>query len=149
VPDVNDDPEHLAATLTRLESVTEVWGLAESRLHSGDASFVADLGVALWRRYGTDAASPWQYRSVFDRVLRLLTLTPGAIEPAVRLMSVVSDRRKVQYAASLLASAHAVAGLGLVFDAGGSEELRAFLTQELALRGAEVRHRWADSTLVL
>lgn len=32
-----------------------------------------------------------------------------------------------------------------MFDAGGSEELRACLTQELVLRGAEVRHPWAGS----
>ncbi len=143
---MNDDAKHLAATLTRLENVTGVWDLAESRLRAGDASFVADLGIALWRKYGTDAAPPWQYRSVFDRTLRLLTLTPGTVDHAVRLISVVPDRRKIQYAASLLASAHTIAELGLVFDAGGSEELRACLTQELVLRGAEVRHRWAVST---
>ncbi|MFI5931900.1 DUF6183 family protein [Actinoplanes sp. NPDC051494] len=62
------------------------------------------------------------------------------------MASVLPDRRKIQYAASLLASAHTVAELDRVFDAGGSEELRACLTQELVLRGTEVRHRWAVST---
>jgi hypothetical protein len=142
---VNGDPGHLAATLTQLENVTGVWDLIESRLRAGDANFVVDLGIALWRRYGTDAVPPWQFRSVFDRTLRLLTLTSGTIEHAVRLISVVPDRRKIRYAASLLASAHTVAELGLVFDAGRSEELRACLTQELVLRGVEVRHPWAVS----
>lgn len=60
---MNDDPSHLAATLTQLDNVAGVLGLAESRLGAGDASFVEDLGIALWRRYGTDAAPPWQSRS--------------------------------------------------------------------------------------
>ncbi|MFI5841428.1 DUF6183 family protein [Catenuloplanes sp. NPDC051500] len=142
---MKDDPGHLAATVAQLENVTGVRDLMERRLGEGDARFVADLGIALWVRYGTDATAPWQYRSIFDRALRLLALTRGTIEHAIRLIAVVPDRRTVRYAASLLASAHTVAELDLVFDAGGPEELRACLTQELVLRGSVVRHRWAVS----
>ncbi|MFV2028166.1 DUF6183 family protein, partial [Micromonospora sp. LOL_028] len=133
------------AGLAGLGDVTAVLALAERRLRTGDASFVADLGIAVWRSYGGDTTVPWQHRSVFDRTLRLLTLTPGAIDQAVRLIAVVQDRRQIRYAASLLASAHTAADLAAVFDADGSEELRACLLQELVLRGAEVHHRWVVS----
>ncbi|GIJ22358.1 DUF6183 family protein [Micromonospora lutea] len=126
--------------------MTRIHELAERRLGAGDASFVADLGIALWHRYAAEAVSPWQFRSVFDRVLRLLTLTPGVTDQAVRLVGGVQDRRTTRYAASLLASAHGTTDLGVVFDAGRSEELRACLLQELVLRGAEVRHPWATSS---
>jgi len=142
---VNDDPRRIVAGLAELDEVTGVWELAEQRLQAGDTRFVTDLGIAAWRRYGGDPTTPWQYRNVFDRTLRLLTLTPGATDQAVRLIAVVQDRRLIRYAASLLASAHTVADLGVVFDAGGSEELRACLLQELVLRGAEVHHPWAVS----
>ncbi|MFY1652526.1 DUF6183 family protein [Solwaraspora sp. WMMB762] len=142
---MDDDPRSIVAGLAELGDVTAVLALAEKRLRAGDASFVADLGIAVWRRYGGDTTAPWQYRSVFDRTLRLLALTPGVIDQAVRLISVVQDRHQVRYAASLLASAHTVADLGVVFDADGSEELRACLLQELVLRGADVHHPWAVS----
>ncbi|MGC5051212.1 DUF6183 family protein [Micromonospora sp. DT48] len=143
---MDEDPRDIAATVTELHDVTRVHELAERRLGAGDARFVADLGIALWRRYAGQAVSPWQYRSVFDSVLRLLTLTPGVVDQAARLVSVVQDRHTTRYAASLLASAHSPADLGVVFDAGRSEELRACVLQELVLRGAEVRHRWATSS---
>ncbi|MFV2020537.1 DUF6183 family protein [Micromonospora sp. LOL_023] len=142
---MDDDPRSIVAGLAELGEVTGIWELAEQRLQAGDARFVTDLGIAAWRRYGGDPTTPWQYRNVFDRTLRLLTQTPGATDQAVRLISVVQDRRQVRYAASLLASAHSVADLGGVFDTGRSEELRACLLQELVLRGAEVHHRWVVS----
>ncbi|MFV2126745.1 DUF6183 family protein [Micromonospora sp. LOL_013] len=142
---MDDDPRSMVAGLAGLGDVTAVLALAERRLRTGDASFVADLGIAVWRSYGGDTTVPWQHRSVFDRTLRLLTLTPGAIDQAVRLIAVVQDRRQIRYAASLLASAHTAADLAAVFDADGSEELRACLLQELVLRGAEVHHRWVVS----
>jgi len=142
---VDDDPQSIVAGLAELGDVTGVWELAEQRLQAGDARFVTDLGVAIWREYGGDPTTPWQYRSVFDRTLRLLTLTPGVIDQAVRLIAVAQDRRQIRYAASLLASAHSVADLAVVFDAGGSEELRVCLLQELVLRGAEVHHPWVVS----
>ncbi|MFV2009405.1 DUF6183 family protein [Micromonospora sp. LOL_027] len=142
---MDDDPRSIVAGLAESGDVTGVKEFAEKHLQAGDARFVADLGIAMWRRFGGDTTAPWQYRSVFNRTLRLLTLTPGVTDQAVRLISVVQDRRQVRYAASLLASAHTVTDLGVVFDAGRSEELRACLLQELVLRGAKVHHRWAES----
>ncbi|MBU2664656.1 hypothetical protein KOI35_14225 [Actinoplanes bogorensis] len=126
-----DDPETIAAGIARLDDVTGVWAVADQ----GDADFVADLGLALWHVHGSDPSPPWQYRSVFDRVLRLLTLTPGPIDPAVRLLSVTIDRRQARYVASLLASAHSAASLQAFDD---MPELWACLRQELVLRGQPV-----------
>ena len=142
---MNDDPQAIAVRLVGMENVTGVWEIAERRLEAGDATFVADLGIALWQQYGNDPAPPWQYRSAFDRMLRLLTLTPGTIEQALRLISVTIDRRRTRYAASLLASAHPAADPATVFSGDASDELRVCLLHELALRGTEVQHRWATS----
>jgi hypothetical protein len=142
---MNDDPGTIAVRLVESESVTGVWELAERRLAAGDAAFVADLGVALWQQYGSDPSPPWQYGSAFDRILRLLALTPGMIEPAVRLISITMDRRLTRYAASLLASAHPAVELERVFDGVASDELRVCVLQELLLRGTDVHHRWVTS----
>lgn len=143
---MGDSLQKIVDGLVRLESVTGIWEIADRRLAAGDPAFVADLGVALWHRYGNDPAPPWQYGSAFDHMLRLLTLTPGTIQPALRLMSVTIGRRQARYAASLLASAHPAAGLEAVFSGNASEELRACLLQELVLRGADVHHRWTTSS---
>ncbi|MFG1994247.1 DUF6183 family protein [Actinoplanes sp. NPDC048988] len=135
---MNEDPPAIAAGLTELDDVTGVWAVADRRLAAGDAAFVADLGIAVWRRHGQDTPPPWQYRSVFDRTLRLLSLNPGTLDQALRLIRVTAARRQTRYAASLLASAHSAGTLLPAVDAHGSEELRACVRQELILRGAEV-----------
>lgn len=140
-----NDVRDIVATLPGLKSVAGVWETLDRRLADGDADFVADLGIAVWERYGSDATPPWQYDGVFDRAIRLLTMTPGALGPALRLLSVTGNQRRSRYAASLLASAQPAADLESVFGGDASEELRACLLHELALRGSEVRHRWATS----
>jgi hypothetical protein len=144
VVQVDDDPEAIAHRIAAMDSVTGVWALAEQRLEAGDPAFVADLGIALWQQYGTDPAPPWQYRSVLDRMLRLLALTPGAVEQALRLIAVTQDQRRTRYAAALLASAHTASALA-VFDGDATDELRACLLHELVLRGAEIQHPWVAS----
>jgi hypothetical protein len=140
-----NDPQGIAADLVRMQDVTEVQQEAAARLGAGDAAWVADLGIAVWQRYGRQPAPPWQYRSVAGHLLRLLTLTPGAVEQALRLISATADRRGARQAASLLASAHSTADLTRVFSAGATEELRACLLQEMILRGAQVDHEWTAS----
>jgi hypothetical protein len=133
----DDDPRALAAGLAGRDDVTGLWEIAERHLHAGDAAFVADLGIAMWRRHGKDTSPPWQFRSAFDRMLRLLTLTPGTLDQALRLIAVSPDRRRARYAASLLASAHSAAELEIVLRGSAAQELRACLAHELVLRGAE------------
>ncbi|MDG4826945.1 DUF6183 family protein [Asanoa sp. WMMD1127] len=140
-----DDPRAIARRLPGVADVTGLWAIAERRLAAGDATFVTDLGIALWQRYGNEPEPPWQYRSLFDHVLRLLALTPGPVEHALRLISVAVDRRQVRYAASLLASAHSAAELRAVFDGPAPEELRACVLHEMVLRGDDVTHRWTES----
>ena len=137
--------------------VTWVWELAERRLAEGDASFLADLGIALTERYGFEPAPVWQYRSVFDRLLRLLVTRPSRenVEQALRLAAVGSDRKRARYVASLLAAGQAPQDLSVVFSggssrAGASEELRACLVHELVLRGVSAEETpgiagWASS----
>ncbi|MFF5480929.1 DUF6183 family protein [Streptomyces sp. NPDC012935] len=143
-----------------MKSVAKVWDEAEQRLAEGDAAFLADLGKALAKQYGSAVPQMWQYRSVFDRVLRLLTTTPGVghIEHAVRLVASATSvaPKQARYAASLLASGQDPDQLGTVFVGGsarvsGVEELRACLLQELILRGLQVSAlpdiaRWAGSS---
>lgn len=156
-------PDRIAKIVTRLprmKSVTKVWDEAEQRLAEGDAAFVAELGIALVKQYGSAVPSLWQYRSVFDRLLRLLTTTPGTghVEHALRLVASATSVApwQARCAASLLASGQDPSHLLTVF-AGGSareskaEELRACLLQELVLRGVQVNTlpdiaRWADSS---
>ncbi|MEV0265437.1 DUF6183 family protein [Streptomyces sp. NPDC050617] len=166
---MSDRIQKIVARLPDLKNVTEVWNTAESRLAEGDAAFVADLGIALANRYGSRAAEVWQYGSVFDRLLRLLTTTPGQghVEQALRLLSAAgarpasgsgsgsAKRKPARYAASLLAAGQAPENLTVVFAggssrAGASEELRSCLVHELVLRGVALGdlpeiERWATS----
>lgn len=140
--------------LPGLKSVTNIWKVAERRLAQGDASFLADLGIALAGTYGSDSRPIWQYGSVFDHLLRLLATTPGPgnVPQALRLVSSAqtADRKLDRYAASLLASSHPAEELAYAFTGHASEELRACLVHELVLRGADVTETpgiagWATS----
>ncbi|MFE5597359.1 DUF6183 family protein [Streptomyces sp. NPDC056549] len=157
---MSDRIQKIVTQLPNLKSVTKVWDAAEHSLAKGDAAFVADLGIALANRYGSSAAEVWQYWSVLDRLLRLLTTTPGQehVEQALRLLSAAgSTKRKLaRYAASLLAAGQAPENLIAVFAgrssrAGASEELRMCLVHELVLRGVTIEkapeiERWATSS---
>ncbi|MGW2834990.1 DUF6183 family protein [Streptomyces sp. NPDC001286] len=141
---MSDPIQEIVKRLPDLESVTEVWDTAERRVEQGDIAFVADLGIAVVRRYGSSVAQNWQCRSVFDHLLRLLTTTPGQehVEQSVRLVSAAApDNPKLaRYAASFLAESQAPQDLTWVFTEGGAragapEELRCCLVQELVLRG--------------
>ncbi|WP_426504982.1 DUF6183 family protein [Dactylosporangium sp. McL0621] len=142
---MENDPDAIAAGIAGQENVTELWHLADRRVAAGDAAFVVDLGIALWRRYGgEDVRAPWQYRSIFDRVVRLLALSPGTVADAVRLMHAVGAGRTVRFAAALLASGHGTADdLGAALGAGAPAELRACLVHELVLRGVAADVGWA------
>lgn len=140
---MDESPQALADRIAGMPSTTEVWEIADRRVQSGDAAFGSALGIALWQRYGQQPAPPWQYRSAFDRVLRLLALQAGTIDEALRLISVAVQGRGIRYAASLLASSHTAAELAAVFDGDVSDELRACVLHELVLRGTAVDHRWA------
>ncbi|SNT63390.1 hypothetical protein SAMN05421812_11583 [Asanoa hainanensis] len=120
--------------LPRLERVTEVWEMSERRLADGDAEFLADLGIALTQRYGQDRKTVWQYRAVFDHLVRLLTTTPGPanVEQVLRLV----DGVRAPYLASLLAAGQSPRDLAAALANGGpGEELRVCLVHELVLRG--------------
>lgn len=156
---MSDRIQKIVMRLPDLKSVTEVWDMAERRLGQGDVAFVADLGIALADRYGSSAGQVWQYRSVFDRLLRLLTTTSGQeqVEQTLRLVAAASpgNRKLARYAASLLADGQTPQDLSFVFAGGSSraaasEELRACLVHELALRGVTVAESpateaWATS----
>ncbi|WP_121745067.1 DUF6183 family protein [Streptomyces sp. E2N166] len=157
---MSDRIQKIVTRLPDLKSVTQVWDMAERRLDQGDAAFVADLGIALADRYGSSAAQVWQYRSVFDRLLRLLTTTAGRehVEQALRLVSAASpsNRKLVRYAASLFAEGQTAKDLAIPFVGGSSraaasEELRACLVHELVLRGVTIAESsaieaWATSS---
>jgi len=124
-----------------------VFELAERKLAAGDADWVARLGIAVARERTSSGDHLWQYRSVGDYVLRLLTLAPGRdnVEQALRLIATASpaDRRRQRYAASLLAAGQSPADLVVAFAGGASsggapEELRACLVHELVLRGTAI-----------
>ncbi|MFI2242307.1 DUF6183 family protein [Streptomyces chrestomyceticus] len=156
---MKSDIGEIVAKLPGMKDVGETVKLAERRLEAGDAAFVADLGIALSKRYGGQGGRMWQYRSLFDGILRLLTLTPGRenIEQGLRLVAamVPAARDHSRYAASLLASSHPPQDLEVAFTGGlsharASEELRACLVHELVLRGVNVTGmpglaRWAAS----
>ncbi|MFE7398515.1 DUF6183 family protein [Streptomyces sp. NPDC057557] len=135
-----DQIQKIVTELPDLENVTGVWAVADDRLARGDAAFLADLGIALAGAYGSDAG--WQYRSVFDYLLRLLATTsgPGNVAQALRLVSSLeaADKRLDRYAASLLASSQPPEELAVAFTGSATEELRACLVHELVLRGAHV-----------
>ena len=155
-----DQVEQILATLPELTNLSGVWEMLDRRSAAGDAAFLAELGIALDERYGSTADQVRQYRSVFDHLLRLLTITPGQknIEQALRLVSAAGSggRRRDRYVASLLASAHPPKDLAVVFAGGGArgdalEELRACLVHEMVLRGVAVTKArriapWASSS---
>ncbi|MFI5888514.1 DUF6183 family protein [Actinoplanes sp. NPDC051513] len=139
---MNDDPVRIAASLDQLDDVREVWDLAEAKMAAGQESFVADLGIAVWGRYGSAPVRPWQSRSVYERLLRLLALTAGAqyITQAVRMVTATDDATLRRQAASLLSAGQSSWGLAALFsDGDADEELCACLVQELVLRGVEVQ----------
>ncbi|MFI8300946.1 DUF6183 family protein [Streptomyces nigra] len=158
---MSDRIQKIVTHLPDLKSVSEVCDTAEHRLAQGDATFVADLGIALAERYGSSATPIWQYRSVSNHLLRLLAMTPGPenVEQALRLLRAASrgNRKVARHAASLLADGQAAKDLGIVFAGGSSraaaaasEEFRACLLQELLLRNVTIAelsaiHAWATS----
>ncbi|MGI5239951.1 DUF6183 family protein [Dactylosporangium sp. CA-139066] len=139
---MQDDPEALIDGLAERENVTALWELADRRVAGGDGAFVAGLGIALWRRYGGQPYPPWQYRSIFDRVVRLLALSPGTVADAVRLLAVVGEGRPLRFSAALLASGHGAGQLQPALGAAAPNELRACLLHELVLRGSDVEPGW-------
>jgi hypothetical protein len=154
-----DRIQQIVATLPELTDVNGVSEEAERRLAKGDTGFVAELGIALAERSGSAAGQVWQYRGVFDHLLRLLAITPGRknVEQALRLVAAARSggRDMDRYAASLLASAQRPKDLAVVFaegnaPGGAAEELRACLVHEMVLRGVAVTKvrgiaRWASS----
>ncbi|MFB8414234.1 DUF6183 family protein [Streptomyces albidoflavus] len=150
---MNERIQEIVAGLPELKDVTGVWAVADERVARGDASFAADLGVALARAYG-HAEPLWQYRSLFDHLLRLLATTagPGNVAEALRLASApeTAGRERDRCTASLLASCRRPEELAVAFSGHASEELRACLVHELVLRGVAVDEepgiaRWAMS----
>ncbi|MGY4740553.1 DUF6183 family protein [Streptomyces sp. ATMOS53] len=150
-----DRIQKIVTELPRLKSVTDVWKVADRRLAQGDAAFIADLGIALAGAYGSEPRPIWQYGSVFDHLLRLLTTNPGPgnVVQALRLVSSpeVAHRKLDHYTASLLASSHPAEELAAAFTGNASEELRACLVHELVLRGVAVTETpgiagWATSS---
>ncbi|MFB7588250.1 DUF6183 family protein [Streptomyces sp. NPDC056169] len=149
-----DRIQKIVTKLPGLKSVTDVWKMADRHLARGDAAFLTDLGIALAGAYGSDAGRIWQYRSVFDHLLRLLATTPGPgnVAQALRLVSSAeaADRKLDRYTASLLASSHPAEELAVAFTGNATEELRACLVHELVLRGVGVTETpaiagWATS----
>ncbi|WP_329095337.1 DUF6183 family protein [Streptomyces sp. NBC_01439] len=138
---MNEQIQKIVAELPNLKNVTGVWAAVDDRFAQGDSAFPADLGIALAGTYGSEGQL-WQYRSVFDRVLRLLATTPGFdnASQALRLVSSaeVAGRKLDRYTASLLASGHEPADLAVAFSGHASEELRACLVHELVLRGVDI-----------
>jgi hypothetical protein len=150
---VTDQIQKIVTELPDLKDVTGVWAVADGRVAQGDAAFAADLGIALARTYGSSGQT-WQYRSVFDHLLRLLATTAGPenVAQALRLVSSieVGTRKRDRYTASLLASSHEGADLAAAFTGHASEELRVCLVHELVLRGVVVEETpgiagWATS----
>ncbi|MEV8517225.1 DUF6183 family protein [Dactylosporangium sp. NPDC051484] len=141
---MSEDVNAIVSGLAETENVAALCSLADQRVEAGDAAFVADLGIALWRRYGDEPGAPWQYRSAFDHVVRLLTLSPGTVGEAVLMLSVTANHRQCRYAAALLASAHAGVGLADALGAAAPQELRACLLHELVLRRLPVEADWTD-----
>ncbi|MFG2692089.1 DUF6183 family protein [Kitasatospora sp. NPDC048407] len=141
---MTDRRTHIARILAGLPDLTDVTGvsaMAEERLAQGDAAFLADLGLVLAASLDSPGAT-WQYRSVFDRLVRLLAVTPGAenVRQALRLLAAAprNGRNGDRLAASLLASGHRPADLAAAFAGPASDELRACLVHELVLRGVDL-----------
>lgn len=150
---VADQIQKIVTGLPDLNNVNDVWAVADDRVAQGDAAFAADLGIALARTYGSEKQM-WQYRSVFDHLLRLLSTTAGTenVTQALRLVcsAEVASGKLDRYTASLLASSNEATDLAAAFTSRASEELRACLVHELVLRGAVVEETpgiagWATS----
>ncbi|MEV6974410.1 DUF6183 family protein [Kitasatospora sp. NPDC093806] len=148
-----DQIQKIVTELPDLRNVKGVWAVADDRVARGDAAFAADLGIALAGTYGS-GEPVWQYRNVFDHLLRLLTTTagPGNVAQAARLVSSaeVADRKLDRYAASLLAACQEAEDLAVAFTDSASEELLACLVHELVLRRVVVERTpeivgWATS----
>ncbi|MER5351474.1 DUF6183 family protein [Kitasatospora sp. NPDC002551] len=129
--------------------------LARRRLKHGEVAFVADLGIGLARHH----RSATEFDSLFDRLVRLLAVTPGA-EPVGQLVRMLAAGRPDdpafdRYVASMLAACRRPEDLTVVFDGGSggvavSDELRACLVHELVIRGVPVAEMpgiagWATS----
>src|SRR5262249_39966413 len=84
---VVDQITQMLATLQGLTDVRGVQDVVKRQFVAGDADFLAELGMALDEKRGAAADQVWQYRNVFDHLLRLLTITPGQknVEQALRL----------------------------------------------------------------
>ncbi|MGX1513266.1 hypothetical protein RKD44_004554 [Streptomyces collinus] len=150
-----DRIQKIVTKLPDMKSVTDVWKAADRSLGRGDAAFVADLAIALAGVYASEAGRIWQYRSVFDYLLRLLATTPGSgnVAQALRLVSSTeaADGKLDRYAASLLASSQPAEELAVAFTGHATEEVRACLVHELVLRGVDVTEApgiagWATSS---
>jgi hypothetical protein len=156
---VPDQIREIVDSLPKVKDVKEIWNTAEARLVSGDPSFLGDLGVAIVARFGVGQGF-WQARGVFDRLLRLLAITPGEenLIQALRLISAAHScgRKLERYAASQLAAGQPPTDLAaVVFGGSGgegdaSEELRACLIHELVLREVALSElqqiaKWAAS----
>ncbi|MDO0938917.1 DUF6183 family protein [Streptomyces sp. DG2A-72] len=148
-----DQIQKIVTELPDLKDVTGVWAVADGRVAQGDPHFSADLGIALARAYGS--GQMWQYRSVFDHLLRLLATSAGPenVAQALRLVSSaeVTSKKLDRYTASLLASSQEAKDLAAAFAGPASEELRVCLVHELVLRGVAVEEtagvaQWATSS---
>ncbi|MFC9295782.1 DUF6183 family protein [Streptomyces sp. NPDC057011] len=150
-----DQIQKIVTDLPTLMNVAGVWEVADSRFAQGDAAFCADLGIALAKEYGARGAQLWQYRSVFDHLLKLLATTAGSRGNVVQTLRLVTSseirsRKLDRYTASLLASSHEPKDFAPVFSGSASEELRACLVHELVLRDVVVAEapgvaEWATS----
>jgi hypothetical protein len=156
---VADEIGRIVADLPGQRDTGSVCELAERKVAAGDADFVARLGIAVAQQSSSSGDHVWQYRSVLDRLLRIVALAPGRenARQAFRLITTAwpDDRRRVRYAASLLAAGQSPADLAAAFTGGASsggaaQELRACLVHELVLRGTAVTEipaiaRWTGS----
>ncbi|MGW0858211.1 DUF6183 family protein [Streptomyces sp. NPDC002690] len=151
------DDDRIRKIVTELPGLTDVNDVRETAdrvLAQGNPAFLADLGIALVRAYGSGGEPGWQYRSVFGHLLRSLALTPGPgnVAQALRLARAAhaTDRSVSRRTASLLASCRPAEELTVAFTGEATEDLRACLVHELVLRGVAVMElpavaAWAGS----
>ncbi|MFE6872400.1 DUF6183 family protein [Kitasatospora sp. NPDC057692] len=140
---MDDELSRILTTPLTSRNALKLERLARRRLKHGEAAFVADLGIGLARHHRSAA----EFEGLFDRLARLLAVTPGA-EPVGQLLRMLAaagpgDPEHARYVASVLASCQRPADLAVVFEEAGeagaaAEELRACLVHELVLRGAPV-----------
>lgn len=147
-----DQIREIVDSLPNVKDLRKVWKVVDGRMAAGDASFIGDLGVALAARFGEGdrADAVWQYRGVYEHLLRLLALEAGPenLTQVLRLVSAdpsAPQRKRERYVASLLAAGQRPEDIAaLAFGGGGStagatDELRACLVHELVLRDVAVR----------